>query len=377
MSEKQIDALFRRIVQNDAEEESRKLVEQRQEKPGDAVPELSRLRFEKMLDRELSDGTAKKEKTRRRFVLSRTAKRIIVAAAACVVVMFGLMMTSEAVRGRITQFFITLTRGHAQVELDNTEELPPSEKVIYQLTYVPEGYRLVSEEHAIGQQLRYRKSEEELFDFDVYTRDDVTQLDTEFARKVEYVDIHGETGLLIVYDDYATVSWSNEQYLFCIGGTLSEKEALKIANGVTVTENYPEVDPENFEETDGIEVDGFDDPPVIWENCYDLGYLPEGFEQTYCRKNPTQLFQYQREHEFLDFLVLLNEEAEKPDTKNADRVEQITVNGYAGLLIVRRDRITVTWANETDTFLLEGNISEEEMLKVANGVYIGTVIVRP
>ena len=127
MSEKQIDALFRKIVQNDAEEESRKLVEQRKENPRDAVPELSRARFEKMLDRELSDSASKKEKERR-IGLSKTAKRIIAAAAACFVVMFGLMMSSEAVRGRITQFFVTLTHGNAKIELDNTDELPPSEK---------------------------------------------------------------------------------------------------------------------------------------------------------------------------------------------------------------------------------------------------------
>ena len=73
MSKKQIDALFRKIVQNDAEEESRKLVEQRSENPGKAVPELSRARLEKMLDRELADSPSKKEKEHR-IGLSKTAK---------------------------------------------------------------------------------------------------------------------------------------------------------------------------------------------------------------------------------------------------------------------------------------------------------------
>ena len=376
MSEKQIDALFRKIVQNDAEEESRKLMEQRSENPGDAVPELSRARFERMLDLELSDSASKKEK-KHHIGLSKTAKRIIVAAAACFVVMFGLMMSSEAVRGRITQFFVTLTHGNAQVELDNIDELPPSEEVIYGLTYVPEGYVLISETHGFGQRLIYKKSEEELFDFEVHTAGAVMQLDTESAIKVEHITMHGEEAILFVYDGYTQITWSNEQNLFCIGGTLSEEEVLKIANGVTVVDKYPTVDPENMEEVGGTEVDGFDFQPIIWEDCYDLGYLPDGFERTYARKQPTQLFQYQREHDFLDFFVQSNAEAGKPDTGNADRVEQITINGYAGLLIVRRDRITVTWSNETDTFLVEGNISEEEMLKIANSVFIGTVIEQP
>lgn len=376
MSEKQIDALFRKIVQNDAEEESRKLVEQRSENPGNAVPELSRARLEKMLDRELADSPSKKEKEHR-IGLSKTAKRIIVAAAACFVVMFGLMMSSEAVRGRITQFFVTLTHGNAQVELDNIDELPPAEEVIYGLTYVPEGYVLISETHGFGQRLTYKKSEDELFHFEVNTANAISVYDTESAIKVEHITMHGEEALLIVHEDLATITWSNEQYLFCVDGTLSEEEVLKIATGVTVVDKYPTVDPENMEEVGGTEVDGFDFQPIIWEDCYDLGYLPDGFERTYARKEPTQLFQYQREHDFLDFFVQPNAEAEKPDTGNADRVEQITINGYAGLLIVRRDRITVTWSNETDTFLVEGNIGEEEMLKIANSVFIGTVIEQP
>ena len=377
MSEKQIDALFRRIVQNDAEEESKKLTEQRSEHPGDAVPELSRARFEKMLDRELSDENAHKSKKDRKPWLSKTAKRIIAAAAVFVFVTFGLMMTSEAVRGRITQFIVSLFPGYAEIGLDNTDELPPSEKVVYGLTYVPDGYRLVSEAHVIGQQLRYCRGEEELFNIEIFSDGGVSYLDTENAIKTEHLTMHGEDALLIVYEDWATVTWSNEQYVFIVGGTLSEEEILKIAEGVTVAEDYPEADPEDPEEPAGTENVVPDDSPTTLEDCYDLGYLPEGFEQTYWRRNPSQLFRYQRENEQLAFLVMPNAEAETPDTENAVRVEQITVNGNAGLLIVRHDRITVTWSNETDTFLLEGNISEEELLKIADSIFFGTVIIRP
>jgi len=378
MSEKQIDALFRRIVQNDAEEESKKLMEQRSEHPGDAVPALSRAHFEKMLDRELSDEHAQKSKKDRKPWLSKTAKRIIAAAAVFVFVTFGLMMTSEAVRGRITQFVVSLFPGYAEVGLDNIDELPPSDKVIYRLTYVPDGFRLVSEAHDVGQQLRYRRGEEELLEFDVYTATAVSQISTDDAVKVEHITMHGEDALLIVYEDgFAQIAWSNEQYLFLIEGMLSEEEILKVADGVTVAEDYPEADPEDPEEPAGTGNVVPDDSSVILEDCYDLGYLPEGFEQTYWRKNPSQLFRYQREKKQLAFLVLPNAEAETPDTQNAVKVEQITVNGCDGLLIVRRDWIMVTWSDETDTFQLEGNVSEEEMLKIANSVFYGKVIIQP
>ena len=246
MSEKRMDALFRKIVQNDAEEESRKLVEQRQDSPDDAASELSRARFEAMLDRELPSDSTKKDKTHR-FRLSKKAKRVITAVAACFIVMFGLMMSSGAVRSRITQFFVSLPNGQAEITMDNNLEPPPSEWVIYRLSYVPEGYRLVKEEHEDGQWMTYRKSETERFDFAVSTGMGITIREKEDAHKAdEIVDIHGESGSLFVYSDFSAIMWSpGSGWNTClISGTLSEEEILKIANGVTVTESYPTVDPE-------------------------------------------------------------------------------------------------------------------------------------
>ena len=247
MSEKRMDAWFREIVRNDAENESQKLSEQRSDSPGDAASELSRARFEAMLDRELSDGSSRKEKTGKRLRISKTAKRILVAAAACVAILFGLMMSSEAVRTRITRFFVSLPNGQAEITMDNNLEPPPSERVIYRLSYVPEGYRLVREEHENGQWMTYQKSETERFDFAVSTGIGITIRKNEDARKAdEAVDIHGVQGSLFVYSDFSAIMWSpGSGWNAClISGTLSEEEILKTANGVTVAESYPAVDPE-------------------------------------------------------------------------------------------------------------------------------------
>ena len=242
MSEKRMDALLRKIVQNDAESESQKLMEQRSEKPGDAASELSRARFEAMLDRELPRDSTKKEKTRR-LRLSKTAKRIIVAAAACIVIMFGLLASTEAGMGRIRQIYYKLTNGHAEITLDNTNESPSTDKIIYQLNYVPEGYRLVKEDYEIRQRLTYRKSETETFDFAVSTglgieiskqEDDARQHDRE-------IDVNGFPATVFVYSGFSAIVWQSrygwDMCMIC--GTLSEEELLKIANGVTFAYSVP------------------------------------------------------------------------------------------------------------------------------------------
>lgn len=241
MSEKRMDELFRRIVQNDAENESQKLTKRRSENPNDAVSELSRARFEAMLDRELNDGSAKKEKAHR-FRLSKTAKRIIAAAAACLIVMFGLMVSTEAGMSRIRQIYYQLTNGHAEITLDNTNEPPSTDRIIYRLNYVPEGYRLVKEDYEIRQRLTYRKSETEKFDFAVSTGMTVTIQETNGAQKHDPdIYVNGCPGAIFVYSDFSAIVWSSkygwDTCMIC--GTLPEEELLKIANGVTFAEAVP------------------------------------------------------------------------------------------------------------------------------------------
>lgn len=238
MSDKRIDEWFHKVVEKDAEEQSHILMEQRSE--AFEIPESSRQRFEKMLDDTLSED-AKQQTRRRAFGVSRTVRRILVAAAACIVILFGLMMTSEAVRSRITQFFVSFFQGYAEIKLDNIEQLPPSEEAIYALTYIPDGYVLVREQHLLGQQMLYKRNDEDLFHFDVETEAAVSQADTESAIRIETVDVQGETGLLIVYDGWTNVTWSNETNLFTINGTISAEDALKMANSVTVVSEYPTV----------------------------------------------------------------------------------------------------------------------------------------
>ncbi len=268
------------------------------------------------------------------------------------------MMTSEAIRGRVTQFVVKLFGGYAEVKMDNIEELPPSDKVIYQLSYVPEGFRLVSESHEIGQQLRYVRGEEELLKFDVYAATAVSQLSTDDAVKVEHLTVHGEEALLIVYDDgFAQIMWSNEQYLFHIEGTLSEEELLKVANGVTTAETYPEAPPSEAPE------------PVTEQTFYQPDYIPDGFELVNMQSEPAQIFDYRRGDETLRITVGSDSAATQIGTDGAQKVESVSVRGHDGLLAVNGNKTALTWSEDDRVFRIEGDITEAEAFAIADSFY--------
>lgn len=237
MLKKQIDKLFRDVVLRYAEDQSKILIEQRPENPKDSVPELSYRRLEKMLERELGDETQQSKETKQKVHhqyrgVSRVVQKVIVAVAAFIVIMFTTMMSSEAVRARITAFLVSITPQYAEVRLDNIQELEPESQVFYELCYVPDGFILYSEENEIGQDLSYKKGEDQYLMFHVLPEAGAAQLDTENAEEIKYVSINDETALIIIQSEWTTITWSNDNYIFILEGTLNEDEIIKIAESV-------------------------------------------------------------------------------------------------------------------------------------------------
>lgn len=237
MLKKRIDKLFRDVVLRYAEDQSKILIEQRPENPKDSIPELSYRRLEKMLERELGDETQHSRKTKQKENhqfrgISRVAQKVIVAIAAFIVIMFTTMMSSEAVRARITAFLVSITPQYAEIGLENYEELDPQKPVLYELGYVPDGFILLSEASTIGQTIRYQKNEDQILVLHVTSSTSVSQIDTENAVEIKYVAIKDETGLMVIEKDWITLTWSNESTVFVLGGTISEEEIMTIAENV-------------------------------------------------------------------------------------------------------------------------------------------------
>ena len=237
MLKKRIDKLFRDVVLRYAEDQSKILIEQRPENPKDSVPELSYRRLEKMLERELGDETQHSKETKQKEKhqfrgVSRIVQKVIVAVAAFIVIMFTTMMSSEAVRARITAFLVSITPQYAEIGLENYEELDPQKPVLYELGYVPDGFILLSEESTIGQTIRYQKNEDQILVLHVTSSTSVSQIDTENAVEIKYVAIKDETGLMVIEKDWITLTWSNESTVFVLGGTISEEEIMTIAENV-------------------------------------------------------------------------------------------------------------------------------------------------
>jgi hypothetical protein len=237
MLKKRIDKLFRDVVLRYAEDQSKILIEQRPENPKDSVPELSYRRLEKMLERELGDEAQHSKETKQKMHhqyrgVSRVVQKVIVAVAAFIVIMFTTMMSSEAVRARITAFLVSITPQYAEIGLENYEELDPQKPVLYELGYVPDGFILLSEELTVGQTIRYQKNEDQILVLHVTSSTSVSQIDTENAVEIKYVAIKDETGLMVIEKDWITLTWSNESTVFVLGGTISEEEIITIAENV-------------------------------------------------------------------------------------------------------------------------------------------------
>lgn len=359
MSKKQLDALFREVISRDAAYESRILVSERPETQ--EIPEFSRRRFEKMLDRALDDAAQKKPK-KEHPALSHAARvlgKVLVAAAACIVILFVTVMSSEAVRGRITKFLVSITPHYAEVSLDNNDGSKQTEKAYrYRIGYLPDGVELVSERISSGTDELYTRGEDGYMRFRATYGSDGTEIDTQNAKEIRTVPFRGATAVLIVrQDDSLELLWSNEKASFRLEGTLTEAEILMIAEHVQ-EELVPVAD---------VPLD----PSLEKANLfYAPEYVPEGFEPI--RRNYSEIgtdLAYGRDEDgYLCIEVNGPAAVSQYDTEHAQRIESVTVRGEEALLIVSDDWTTLTWSTENAIFAVSGTLSAEEIVKIAESL---------
>ena len=359
MSKNQIDALFRELISRDAAHESRILVSERPETP--EIPALSRRRFENMLDRELGGAvqeTPKKARTAPGRV-SRILGRVLVASAACIVILFATMMSSEAVRGRVTKFLVSITPHYAEVGLDNNDGSKQTEKAYrYRIGYLPDDVELVSERISSGTDELYRRGEDGYMRFRAAYGADSMEIDTQNAKEIRTVPLRDATAVLVVrQDDSLELLWSNEKASFRLEGTLTEAEILMIAEHVQ-EELVPVAD---------VPLD----PSLEKANLfYAPEYVPEGFEPI--RRNYSEIgtdLAYGRDEDgYLCIDVNGPAAVSQYDTEHAERIESVTVRGEEALLIVSDDRTVLTWSTENAIFAVSGTLPAEEIVKIAESL---------
>jgi hypothetical protein len=109
--------------------------------------------------------------------------------------------------------------------------------------------------------------------------------------------------------------------------------------------------------------------PTEWEGRYYPSYMPSSFS-TYeidCMPDNHDVYYDLGDGKYFEFAELGESTEANIDTENAD-VRTIKIGNAEGMLVQKRDSITIAWANEEKFFILSGNIEEAELTRIARSV---------
>ena len=99
-------------------------------------------------------------------------------------------------------------------------------------------------------------------------------------------------------------------------------------------------------------------------------FLPEGFEQTRQVHSPAGFYTVYRNASGDYFSIeqsTLDNAVHNLDTENA-QTEEVSVGGYGGIFIQKDSGNILVWNDTRNTFLMTGNLSQGDMMKIAGSM---------
>lgn len=121
----------------------------------------------------------------------------------------------------------------------------------------------------------------------------------------------------------------------------------------------------------GTEINFNDNGGTTYSDEYvRLNYVPFGFKMTEQSKNSQcdmLAFEYGEKY----FTVIMGTIDSQPniDTENVV-FENVTVNGYEGVFTSKKNGNLLLWHDDYNMFIINGNISEEEIMKIAKCIQV-------
>lgn len=112
---------------------------------------------------------------------------------------------------------------------------------------------------------------------------------------------------------------------------------------------------------------------IDWDNAYVPTKIPKGYSITKVTNNETlKIIKYENEDkDFVLFQQNNEHSGANVDTEESDEVLHTTIQGEDGLVIRKKDLITVVWQNKTRLFVIMGkspSVSKEELIEMAESV---------
>ena len=243
------DALFALLMEEVAEQEGQRLLEENERlkrDPENAVPPEVDRRCLKTIKRAFA-------KTQRRAA-GHTAYRVFRQAAMVAVVGMLLFATAFAafpeVRVKTLNLLIEVSDVATSMTMEETPESQgspnfpaegssmTSEGILrgYQIPTVPDGFVLVdSKNGSLSSGLRYENEDGAIIIFDIVAAEGTTHnVDTEDAE-VTPITVHGYEGLFIEEDDRITITWGDTDqatFVSVIGNKIDREQAEELASKV-------------------------------------------------------------------------------------------------------------------------------------------------
>lgn len=109
---------------------------------------------------------------------------------------------------------------------------------------------------------------------------------------------------------------------------------------------------------------------INWRNIYIPTYIPEGYYiYSFTNEADLKVIDFVDDHgNIITFCELSASIENTLDTENASLIKNININGNAGLLVVKEDRVSIAWSDNVRIFTLHTQLPIEETVKIAESV---------
>lgn len=160
------------------------------------------------------------------------AKRIAAAFVILAVIAVTSVMSVDAWRAKLLNFFIKHSETNTEVRYE--EGAPKGGKhygEMVTLEYVPEGMRVKESFSRLNAEVLDFVNGEEFFKLRVAKVSSISYMDTE-DKETEKVSVNGAEAYLLINEDKTALKWSFENKAYTLIGNLDKETILKIAENI-------------------------------------------------------------------------------------------------------------------------------------------------
>lgn len=304
---------------------------------------LENIAFSENFERKIQK-LIKSEKAPYFYMFNTVGKRVAIIFVALILVLTATTFSVKALRETVIDFITETFKTYTKISVDAPQ------KADFKSTaplYVPEGYTIEEkiDDKLTNYSITYNNEANTPIVYDqVICLSTGYSIDTEGA-KCETVYINSFEGMIVSKNDYTTVVFADGTYYYTLIGRAPMEELIKMAESIPIPQD-------DFEKL----------PPE---------YLPANFvlnKEDYC-EDVSCLFDYRDNNGgIVRVIQTVNNDPMSVNTEDAE-IENIYINSLKGIKYKDNNGYyNVVFSSKEYYFIITGNISMEEIIKVAESI---------